>query len=416
MRKSVFYVLVILIIQSCSSQNNDLSDWASDLDYISKSLPKKHNDFFVLKSKDYFLKGIQNIKSSTDSLSDLHISLKLQQLIAGMGDSHTKVHFRQFIDENKVLPLDLYWFRDGLYILGTTPEHEEILGYRLIAINQRPIKTIIDSLNTLITVDNQAIVKSTTPKLLPLVQVLEYFNFFNGLQIDLGLEDMYGEKKSYSIKPALMENIKSFEPDTMAMCYKNNKTFFVDYYLPDDKIYYIQYNKCWSKELELKYRNGMGAAQMPSFKNFEEQVFHNLGTKQIDKIVFDLRFNGGGNSSQGTSFIEKLARFAKMHPKKRIFVVLGKFTFSSAILNAMDFKRLTNATFVGEETGGKPNHFGEIRNFKLPFSGLQVDYSTKYFKRTDQNDKSLIPDIKIESDFNDYKNGKDPVFEWIRVQ
>ena len=26
----------------------------------------------------------------------------------------------------------------------------------------------------------------------------------------------------------------------------------------------------------------------------------------------------------------------------------------------MDFKNMTQATFVGEETSGKPNHFGEI--------------------------------------------------------
>ena len=416
MRNIIFLILGIFIIQSCDSQNVNTTDWNSDLDFISKELPKKHYDFFVTKSKEYYLQGIQNIKSSTDNLSDFEISVKLQQLIASMGDSHTKVNFGQLIDKSKILPLHLFMFSDGLYILHTIPEYEEILGHRIISINQIPIEIVIDSLSTLITVDNQAIIKSSIPEILPLVQVLEYFKFTKEPKIELGLEDLHGTKKNYNIEPAFMnrKNRKMFKPDSLALCFRNERAFFIDYDQPKDKIYYIQYNKCWSKELEVKYRNGRDANRMPSFNDFEEKVFHNLETKQFEKVVFDLRFNSGGNSSQGTAFIEKFAKFADKNPEMKIFVILGRYTFSSAILNAMDFIRLTNAKFVGEETGGKPNHFGEVKNFRLPHSGLRVDYSTKYFKRTDMNENSLIPEINIETDFSDFKSGIDPVYEWIK--
>jgi C-terminal processing protease CtpA/Prc len=171
-----------------------------------------------------------------------------------------------------------------------------------------------------------------------------------------------------------------------------------------------------SKEVALEYGNKEMADNLPSFKEFEEKVFNTLANESVKKIIFDIRYNGGGNSSQGTAFIEKLAKFLEANTTIKTYVVLGKATFSSAILNAMDFKRLTNAIFVGEETGGKPNHFGEVRNFQLPTSQLQVSYSTEYFKRTDKNENTITPDVKIEMSFSDFTKGIDPVYEWIKKQ
>ena len=72
--------------------------------------------------------------------------------------------------------------------------------------------------------------------------------------------------------------------------------------------------------------------------------------------------------------------------------------------------------FVGEETGGKPNHFGEVRSFKLPNSGLEVSYSTKYFKKSDKYINSFTPDYIIKESFVDLKKGIDPVYDWIEKQ
>lgn len=72
--------------------------------------------------------------------------------------------------------------------------------------------------------------------------------------------------------------------------------------------------------------------------------------------------------------------------------------------------------FIGEETSGKPNHFGEVKSFQLPNSGIRVNYSTKYFKRTDENVSTIRPDIKLEPGFSDFVSGIDPAYEWIKKQ
>ena len=39
---------------------------------------------------------------------------------------------------------------------------------------------------------------------------------------------------------------------------------------------------------------------------------------------------------------------------------------------ALSLKEKAGALLVGEPTGGKPSHFGEVKSFELPVSGLSV--------------------------------------------
>ena len=109
----------------------------------------------------------------------------------------------------------------------------------------------------------------------------------------------------------------------------------------------------------------------------------------------------------------KLAAARQINRKGRLFVVLGRRTFSSAILNAIDLKKKTEAVFYGEPTGGKPNHYGEIRTLTLPHLGLKVSYSTKYFQFVEGDEPSLIPDVLVELALDDYLALRDPVLEAI---
>jgi hypothetical protein len=259
-------------------------------------------------------------------------------------------------------------------------------------------------------------VKAAVPPMIPSLQILEYFGFSNTEQVELGLES--AGHQTYILKPSLINrnNRVSVKPDSISFIVKNESQIFTDFYDPDQKIYHILYNKCLSKEVALEYGNAEMANNLPSFKTFEDQIFNTLNNKSVTKIIFDMRYNSGGNSAQGTSLIEKLAKFLDANPTLKTYVVLGRATFSSAILNALDFKRLTNAIFIGEETSGKLNHFGEIKSFQLPTSKLVITYSTNYFKMADEDVNTLAPDIPIETSFSDLMRGIDPVYEWVKRQ
>lgn len=102
-----------------------------------------------------------------------------------------------------------------------------------------------------------------------------------------------------------------------------------------------------------------------------------------------------------------------MNRKGSLFVIVGRRTFSAAMTNAIDFRKETNATLVGEPIGEKPKSYQENDEMKLPNSGIEISYSTKYYKFLDQDTPAVMPDKCIDPNWDDYKAGRDAVMNWI---
>ena len=97
-----------------------------------------------------------------------------------------------------------------------------------------------------------------------------------------------------------------------------------------------------------------------------------------------------------------------------VCVLTGPHTFSAAAEFAGAVKSFGLATVVGDETGGKPNDFGNAFMFPLRRSGLAAEIATAVAVRAsgDANDFApVIPDIVVRPTAADIKMGFDPVFE-----
>jgi len=82
--------------------------------------------------------------------------------------------------------------------------------------------------------------------------------------------------------------------------------------------------------------------------------------------------------------------------------------------NAITLHQDTNAILIGEPTGGKPNHYGEVRYFNLPNVGLLVQYSTRYWLNYPGSDPlTLEPDITAVATIDDLLAGRDPALETV---
>ena len=414
--KNVILLTFLFACLTAFSQSDKKIDWNSDIAFIKVELPKNHYNLYLVKSEQDFFTGLDDISKIQNQLSDFEVAVKLQQLIATFGDSHTTLSLERFLDFNKILPIRLMWFSDGLWIQSTTKSNETILGTKITKINGKAINEVIDSLSTISVIDNQASVKKSVPKIIPDVQFLEYFGFTSRPEIELTLEKN-GETLDYTLNPEQMNknNMVRVLPNPIPLCLQNTRLPFWSKVLTNDNVFYIQYNKCWSREYPPSGFKG-NIQELPSFSDFHKAIVDSIEKNDFKKVVFDIRFNGGGNSAQGTELIKDLSNIDKINDKGKLFVITGRDSYSSAIINIMDFKNSTNAILVGEETSGKPNHLGEIKSLKLPSSALTLQYSTKYFKRTDKDFKTITPDIIIEPSFPDFENGKDPVFEWILKQ
>lgn len=139
-----------------------------------------------------------------------------------------------------------------------------------------------------------------------------------------------------------------------------------------------------------------------------DTLFKEIKNQKSNRIIIDLRTNGGGSSTVLEPFIEMIKNY-----NLKIFVLIGRATFSSAIMNAIKLKRETKAILVGETTAGTINHYGEVRSFNLPNTKLQVNYSTRYWENWKGHDGPLVPEVKIGKNLSDLLKGNDKTLNYV---
>ena len=114
------------------------------------------------------------------------------------------------------------------------------------------------------------------------------------------------------------------------------------------------------------------------------------------------------------AFIEALAA-SELDDPHRLFLLIGRHTFSAAVNFTSTIERRTRATLVGEPTGACPNHFGDTQKYRLPESGLFVFISSRKHVWGDPSDArtSHDPHVRIETTYDDFAHRRDPALEWI---
>jgi hypothetical protein len=407
-------LLFLMLHPRLPAQSGESVDWDYEIDLLARELANLHPDLFFRTDSSWYYRAMSQVAVEAPGRSLFQVSVRLQQVLVAMGDAQTMVNYHFLVEKSRILPFELYWFEDGIYFLETDRAYVPLLGKKLTAINQVPIEEVTDSLATLLVLDNRMVLKNQIPRMLTWFQLLEYFGFANGNEVRIQAENAAGERLSQSIQlPVELGERVSVHPASLPLGWQDQKSFFRAQYFEEEKLYYIQYNRCWSREAEEEYGSGASALFMPSFKEFEKGVYPALRKKEIGKLVFDIRFNKGGYPGQGTDFIRKIM---KSLPRDHgdIFVLLGRATQDAAIINAVDFMQIADVILVGEETSGRPNYFGEVKRFVLPESRLIVSYPTRYIRLLEEDPPALAPDLVAPLGFGDYMKGIDPAMEVIR--
>ena len=390
--------------------------WKEDINFLRENLSKKHYNLFFKREKPQFDKDLDNLISKTKTISDLEIALKLQQIIAKQGDTHTNISWGKYLSNDKILPLRFFYFEDGIYVTLTNQKNKELLGKKIIKINGFDIKKVTDSISSLFVNENKAIYKSKSLTGLHSTQLLRFFGFAKNDSIKITFQN----SNLLTEKTLLPEEIKDddkikINPQNITFIRENKKKIFEKKYFEKEKILYVLYNSCVSKEEPSIYKGKPEETTLPSFLEFQNEVKKMLNDNPVEKLIFDMRLNSGGSYKQGDNFIREVVINSKIDKKGKLFVLIGRDTFSAAILNSSFFQENTKAIFVGEETMGKPNHYGFLNYFSLNNSKIEVSYSTEIVLTTKKkNQETMKPDYNVEETFEDYKNGIDPVFEFVK--
>ena len=397
--------------------------WRADLRFLAAEMPRRHPNLYHTLSRAAFTGAVRRLDARIPSLARHEVILELARLAASVGDGHTNVApARDPAIGFHALPLRLYLFSDGLWIRAADSAHAGLVGWRVVRIGRASADGAVAAVAPIIARDNAMGVKFVAPYLLVMPEVLQGLGLIDDLErVPLVLE-REGHRQAVVLGPAgpapLMarDTDRSWEvpdgwvdargaPDRWPLWLRQPGNKFWFQYLSDERALYVQLNEVGDKPDE-------------TVAAFADTLFAFARMHRVERLVLDLRLNGGGNGALNRPLVLGLVRAESLDVRGHLFVLIGRRTFSAAQFLVTELENWTEAVFVGEPTASRGNQFGDSYKLTLPHSGVTVRISTLYWQLSDPRDTRpwTPPELAAELSFADYRANRDPALatalEW----
>jgi hypothetical protein len=368
-----------------------------DASVLADGIEANHPDPFRAVSRAILRREAARV----DALS-LHdrslVIVELMRMLALLGDRNG--HSVIFpLDDNltarRAYPFSLFEFEDGIFVAGSA--RHDLVGAELVGIGGSDIGDIVLAVTPLVAHDNEWTIRARRPAFLVDACVLCGL----GVVDDVGPTNFRLRAPDGSVVHAVFEPMavgdylveatnRDWSPHPQpAYLRRRNELHCVDR-TADGRAVHIGYN-----------------VTLGDIAGFAQQVASFAAEPGTRLVVLDLRCNGGGDNRTYGPLLESLKGLAT---DRRLAVLISRETFSAAMQLIIDLEEQTSAVFVGEPTGGSPNHFGNATMFQLPKSGLNAHVATFAWTTAGDDDKRLArePDIMVTRESGPFFSGQDP--------
>ena len=390
--------------------------WREDLRHMAREMEARHKNLFHTTTREQFEGAVRQLNERIPTLARHQIVVELARIAASVGDGHTnvaptrdpKVGFR-------TLPFKLYLFKDGLFVRAAERGHAGLLGARVVKVGDATPEEAVARAREIVGRDNEMDVKFFAPLLLAMPEVLHALGLSDGPDAARFTFEQSGRRQTLTLKPYAPADL--LPPDTdlswlpkegwvdmrdgapPPLWLKDPKNKFWFEQLPGSKVVYAQINEVNNKADE-------------SLADFSKRLLAFVEANEVEKLVLDLRLNRGGNGSLLRPLVVGLIK-SKVNRPGRLFVLMGRSTWSAAQFLLNRLQGYTDVLFVGEPSGSKGNHYGDSRRITLPNSQLTVRVSVYYWQEWEPWDVRpwTAPHLTAELSSEDYRVGGDPALK-----
>lgn len=394
--------------------------WRADLRLLVQEIKRRAYAPFRHISEARFDAMVSDLDRVIPDLTDAQILVELTKLLRPLRDGHARINMpRDRVDVNLTVPLRFYLFEEGLFIIAAEPTHADLLGARVVRVGEHTTDDALAAVDPIICRDNEWWPKHVAPYRLRETATLQALGVIpDPHELMLTVEDAAGRARTVTIaadgtqptwkmletNPAPVD--WQFLPTTLSeplpLYLRNASVRYWFEYLPDERVVYVQLNAVLDDPVE-------------PLAQFTDRLFAFIDGQHVEKLVLDLRFNGGGNTGLVLPMLYRLVGHRAINRRGALFVVIGRATFSAA-QNTVSFLDLhTEAIFVGEPTGSSPTFVGETVEFELPYSKVEANVSDLLWVGTWPGDYRawIAPSLYTPPTFAAYRANRDPALEAI---
>jgi hypothetical protein len=416
MLPSVLASLTLLLAASGSLPSQDAqrdAGWRGDLEILVAQARREHADpARPAWSKD-FAQAAQELHTRIRELSDDGVMAGLMRLVAILNDGHTAVYGARpdspCVFEQRVLPLRFRLFPGGLYVIGGEGELVEHAGSRVLHFSGVPAEDVLERMSVFRGGDNEVTWRWLGPQFYVgrLALLREVGVADEDGRVVLALRTPEGSEREIELTCGEFEHPRKLRPFPLGD--ESPPRWLADVDTParlepleEHDAVYVQFNNVRDSADE-------------TLAAFAGRLRAALLEQSASTLIIDVRHNNGGNNTLLRPLLRTMIEFEMRDPGHRIFVLMGRNTFSAAQNFLNRTERWTDATFVGEPSSSSPNFTGEDNEFELPYSRVFGSLSNLYWQDSlPWDDRPWIePDLPVELSVWDWIAGEDPVLDRV---
>lgn len=399
-----------------ASAPNDPAQWTADVDEMVARLNANHPAPFRRYPRADFERDVAALRSALPSMSREQAVASFMRTLARLGDGHTTIPVESLRNIGfHALPLRPYSYADGLFLQAADRAYEGAVGGRIISIGALSVDEVQRRVGELSSYDNPQTIVDRAPNYLIIPELLEAVGAISDASAPVPMRIQKG-RRIFSIAVAPIALPEVAQDHQLTIRYSDNWVdsrpiqtplwlartdvpYWMEY-LPESRTLFVQYNAATSDPGE-------------TIGRFARRMREEIATRDIDRVVLDLRHNAGGDAFWNRSLLLALIRSPKLEEPGKLFVLIGRNTFSAAIPLAIDLERYIHPVFVGEPTGGRVQNYGNHDRVDLSASGLTAMVSNTFFQNSFPRDDRewLTPELTVPLTAADYAAGRDAAFE-----
>lgn len=404
-----------------------------DLLYVRDVWKPQDKSFSPAASRE-FDRILDQAIAHADSLDPLGFWMSVSRALAASGNGHTNVDGDS--PPFPGLPINAWWFGDGLYIVQTQPGYEYLLGARIEKMGQDNPEQALAAVTPYISGD-AAWIKVQSPGYLRIPALLHRLGVTRSdTQAELTVRLRSDQSRRVTLPlatepdpatrqenwralmrqpasqkgrwPGVIDSVKA-----VPLTYRAPVDVESRWLGPDHRILYIRSNQI----------EGLAGSDLNG--KLEMLLLTQVAAERPKSVILDLRYNWGGNFGNTIAFAQALPKL--LPPGGHDYVLVSGSTFSAAIVTAAMLKEAggSRVVLLGTPMGDEARFWAEGRPIPLPHSRLDLRPAPEFedwgrgchdMKRCFWPDViwgpkspiSLRPEGKIRPTFADYAAGRDP--------
>ncbi len=378
--------------------------WVRDIDFLLDEVKRVNPDYRTAPFPAELVRRHEQLKRDVPRLSDEEIFAGMNRMLAVLRQGHIALWGAP---NNRHLPVRLYAFPEGLFIVEADSAYRELQGARVVAFGSMPADTALRRMAEARSVDGD----------------MQFVWGVAGLAETSWLKGIGGTQRTDSVRltvqrpgqaartvmlatrdsarPGRQDRLVAPPGTAAPMFLRNLGETFWHQPVPEHDAIYVQVNNLV---------NGRGE----TLEAYGRRLWTVVDTTRARNLVLDLRHNNGGTTQLYPELLRTLVAYSRV-PGRQVWVMIGRRSYSATGNFVTDLERLTDPIFVGEASSECCNLYGDPVSVRLPYSGVQGELTAVKWQLSTPGDRrrEISPEVPVQLTARAYFAGQDPALDAI---